>query len=328
MRTKWFWILTLATAVLAVLSCCMGKYPMSPAELWQILTGAGQESSAAGVFWQIRLPRVVLTMCSGAALALSGLVYQGIFRNPLASPDVLGVGSGCSVGAMLSILYFGGSALMGVLLPFAAGLAAVGAALALAALMKGGRVFGMVIAGIVVGALCNSLMMTLKYTADPNRDLPVIEYWMMGSFNGALWSDVFRTVPVMAVAAAGIFMLRRPLQILLLGDDEAASLGVSVRMVRLMAVVFATLLACAVTACAGLVAWIGLIVPHAVRILAGESFRDNLYQVMPAGAALLLGSDLLARCAFETELPVSILTTMFGAAALILFLIRQRRRSG
>lgn len=326
MRTKWFWAMTAALAVLSVTACCLGKYPLSLGQLWQILFG-GLSGSAAGVFWQIRLPRVILAIISGAALALAGLVYQVIFRNPLASPDVLGVGSGCSVGAMLSILYFGGSVPAGTLLPFAGGLAAVAAALGLSSLMRGSRIFGMVIAGIVVGALCNSLMMTLKYTADPNRELPVIEYWLMGSFGAVVWKDVMRALPVIAAAVFGIFLLRRPLQALMLGDDEAASLGVPVRAVRLTALILATLLCCAVIAGAGLIAWVGLIVPHAVRLLAGDRLRENLFQVLPAGALLLLGSDLLARCAFETELPVSILTTLFGAAALIVFLVRRRRAS-
>ena len=317
--------LALLLAVSFLLSCLWGRYPLSPADLWEILSGQAAGTMKANVFWNIRVARVCLAALCGAALSLAGFAYQGLFRNPLVSPDVLGVSGGASVGAICAILFSGGSLAALQVLSFAGGLATVALSLLLARAIGGNRYFNLILSGVILGALANAAIMAMKYMADPAQELAVIDYWLMGSFHLASWEKLRSAAPLILLAGAVLTLLRYRLKVLTLGDEEAASLGVAVGPVRLACIVCATVLTAASVSVSGIVSWVGLIVPHLVRTVLGEDFEANFFQSILWGAALLLLADTLARSLLPAEIPISILTSLMGAVFLAVFLIRRRR---
>lgn len=312
-------ILCLLLLLLIVFSLCIGRYPLTPAEIVAILTGNPPSAMAQTVLLSVRIPRILLVVVSGGALSLAGLVFQSLFQNPLASPDVLGVSSGCSVGAALAILA-GGNGLAMQLAPFSAGLLTVLLTAALARLMRGSRLFNLLIAGVVVSSLASAAIMALKTVADPNRQLPAIDFWMMGGFHNAGWEQVTVLLPLIAAPSLLLILLRWRLKILTLGEEEARALGVRTSLVRGLAVMAATLLVSTVVSAAGVVSWIGLIAPHAIRLYAGEDSAKTLPLSMVGGGILLLFADTLSRSLFPSELPVSILTSAIGAVFLVVLL--------
>ena len=325
MRKRSWLGLGLLLAVSFLLSCLWGRYPLSPADLWEILSGQAAGTMKANVFWNIRVARVCLAALCGAALSLAGFAYQGLFRNPLGSPDVLGVSGGASVGAICAILFSGGSLAALQVLSFAGGLATVALSLLLARAIGGNRYFNLILSGVILGALANAAIMAMKYMADPAQELAVIDYWLMGSFHLASWEKLRSAAPLILLAGAVLTLLRYRLKVLTLGDEEAASLGVAVGPVRLACIVCATVLTAASVSVSGIVSWVGLIVPHLVRTVLGEDFEANFFQSILWGAALLLLADTLARSLLPAEIPISILTSLMGAVFLAVFLIRRRR---
>ena len=259
-------------------------------------------------------------------MSLAGFAYQGLFRNPLVSPDVLGVSGGASVGAICAILFCGGSVAVLQLFSFAGGIITVALSLLLARAIGGNRYFNLIVSGIILGALANAAIMALKYMADPTQELAVIDYWLMGSFSLANWDKLRGAAPLILAAGAVLTLLRYRLKVLTLGDEEAASLGVAVVPVRLACVGCATVLVAASVSVSGIVSWVGLIVPHLVRSVLGDDFEANFFQSILCGASLLLLADTLARSLLPSEIPISILTSFIGAVFLALFLIRRQRR--
>ena len=233
---KRFWGTLALWAGMLVLSACLGRYSLSLADMGGILLGNPPSQTAAGVFWDIRLPRVMLTAVSGGALAVSGMVFQTVFSNPLVSPDVLGVASGCSVGAVLALL---------------CGILTVAFALFLSSFVRHNRVLGMVLAGIVVGSISSAVLMLLKFLADPEKQLASIEYWLMGSFqNISGWDEVSVVALLVIPAHLLLYGGRFRVKLLSLGDDQAQSLGIQPSRVRLLAVICATVLVAAVVSAA------------------------------------------------------------------------------
>lgn len=325
-KRAWFGLLFLLAASFLV-SCLCGRYALGPADLWEILSGQAAGSMRENVFWNIRVARTCVTALCGAALSLAGFAYQSLFRNPLVSPDVLGVSGGASVGAICAILFWGGSAAALQLFSFAGGIVTVALSLLLARAIGGNRYFNLIISGIILGALANAAIMALKYIADPTQQLAVIDYWLMGSFNLANWAK-FRLIALPMLAAGGaLVLLRYRLKVLTLGDEEAASLGVAVAPVRLTCIGCATVLVAASVSVSGIVSWVGLVVPHLVRTVLGDDFEANFFQSILCGASLLLLADTLARSLLPSEIPISILTSLIGAVFLGAFLIRRERGS-
>lgn len=319
-----FWILVFILMILVLISGSTGRYSLSLTDIFSILIGKSQNEMDKNLFYQIRLSRTFSALFAGAALSLAGQTYQTVFQNPLVSPDVLGVSSGCSIGAVLAILW-GSSFLTGAwLLTFCCGILTVFLSLLLAAAMGGNRRYTMLLSGIIIGALANSVIMTLKYTADPTRELPSIEYWLMGSFQNASWKSLNAVLPVMTSASLILYLLRWRIKILTMGDEEAQSLGIRVQAVRITALICATILVAAVVSTAGSVSWIGLIAPHIVRRMAGEDYAGHFFPTLLMGAILLLLADLFARSIFSAEIPISILTSFFGAVLLGIILWKKR----
>lgn len=324
MRKK-FWSMIVIWIGALVLSCCVGRYHLSVADIGRVLFGFADQEMMVNVFWKIRLPRTFFAATAGCALGLAGFIYQGMFQNPLVSPDVLGVSSGCSVGAVAAILFLGGNMVAVQALSFAGGFLVVVLSVALAYMMGGRRLYSLVLAGIILGALSNAVLMLLKYTADPERQLAVIEYWLMGSFHTVTWPDVRMTAGLVFPVCVLLFFLRWQLKILMLGSEEAVSLGVSVFFVRMAGILGATILTGAVVSVAGVISWVGLIIPHMVRLIFGERYEANFVQSIFCGSIFMLIADILARRISTAEIPISILTSFMGAIFLLLFLFMKRR---
>lgn len=307
--------------------CCVGRFPLSLEDIWKICTGTMEEAVKRDVFLKIRLPRLLFAGMTGAGLAVAGMVYQELFHNPLAAPDVLGVSGGAGAGAALAILLGAGSTgIQAFALSF--GLLAVFLALTLGKLMGRRNPVNLILAGIVVKALADAGLMALKYLADPLRQLPAIDYWLMGSFQTALWPQVRSVLPVMAVALLLLWLMRQLLFVLSLGEEEAESLGIPAGRLGLFLIVIATVLVAAGVSVTGQIAWAALIVPHMVRIFTGENLIKSFGSCALLGAALMMLTDTVARSVTASEIPISILTSGAGALFLLAVLFRYRRKGG
>ena len=282
------------------------------------LLGVRSHLSAAdsAILWQLRLPRVVLAMLVGAMLSAAGATYQGTFRNPLADPYLLGVAAGAGLGATIAIVYGGGSVLGGDLLPlaaFAGGAAAVTLAYALgrsAGVSRGPA--ALVLAGVTVTAFLTAVQ---TFVQQQHSDtLQAVYTWILGRLDTAGWHDVLLLLPYAGLSGVALLLHRRLLDVLALGDDEAASLGVNVGRVRLVLVAAATLGTAGAVAVSGLIGFLGIIVPHAVRLVAGGSYRIVLPLSIVVGAGFLVFADVIARTALSpAELPIGVVTAFFGA---------------
>ena len=296
----------------------LGRYPITPAAL---LAG---DAMAVRTFTVLRLPRAVMALIGGFGLGASGFVYQTVFRNPLASPDIIGVSSGASVGAAFAILFVSSGALSTTVCAFAGGLAAVFLSLGLAAAAPGRSKMSLVLAGIAVHALAQTLLMLLKL-ADPEKELASIEYWIMGSLAAVTRSRVWFPVPVVLVCCAAIFALHRQALLLSIEEGEARLLGVRVGAMRLLLLMLATMTVAAVVSVTGLISFVGLLAPHSARLLAGHNRRSACLLSGLLGSALLLAADTLAKTAASTELPVSIFTSLLGVPFLLYLILRPGR---
>ena len=319
----------LGLVALAVLAFAVGAYPVSLSDLIAALglkSGAAPVSDAAQtVIWQIRGPRVLGAMLVGTALATSGGAYQGLFRNPLVSPDILGVSSGAAFGAVLGI--FLGLPVIGIeAMSFVGGLVAVVLVYAIAAWISGrDATLALVLIGVVVGALLASGVALLKYLADPLNQLPAITFWLLGSLAAFNRSDLAVLAPTVVVALVPLALLRWRLDVLSLGDEEATALGVDVRLVRAAIIVGATLMTSVAVAVSGIVGWVGLLVPHLARLIVGPAFARLLPMTVVLGAGYLLAVDTVARTLGAVELPLGVLTAVIGTPVFLWLLARGRR---
>jgi len=324
------WGVAAAALLLALLAALgTGRFPVGLGDLLLLALGRGDAlpDAARTVLWNLRLPRILAALLVGAALAGAGAAFQAMFRNPLASPDLLGVSAGASLGAVAGIVL--DLPVAGVqLLAFGGGLAAVGAVLGVAGL-AGRRgddpVLVLVLAGIALGALLGAGIAMLKVFADPYSQLPAITFWLLGSLAGAARADILAAALAAVPALVVLLLLRWRLNLLTLGEDEARALGVSTAWLRLAAILAATFATAACTALAGSVGWVGLVVPHAARLLGGADLRRSLPLAMLLGAAFLLGVDTLARSAARVEIPLGVLTAVLGTP-LFLWLLAARGR--
>lgn len=327
-------VLVVALVVLAVvfvLALGLGRSSISPDVVAGILAhdlfGAPAAFADAQhtIVMSVRLPRVVAAMLAGAALSVAGAAYQGLFRNPMVSPDILGASAGASFGAALALLLGLGTQLV-QLSAFAMGFVAVAVTMALARGLSRGHasMLMLVLCGLVVGTLFQSFVSAVKYTADPDSKLPEITYWLMGSIAKVTWGDLAAmSVPVL-VGAAPILLVRWRLNTLAFGEDAAASLGVNVRLLRGVLVFCATLLTACVVAMAGVVGWVGLVVPHVARFLGGADNRVSVPLSLVVGAAFLLVVDTACRSLMASEIPLGILTSIIGAPFFVAVLARTR----
>lgn len=323
-RTRFIFILLFFISLLA--ACCIGRFPLTLEDIFTILLGTAEDAMKQDVLLKIRLPRLLFAGVSGAALAVSGMVYQELFHNPLVSPDVLGVSGGACVGAAGAILFGAGTAAVqaGAL---AGGVLAVLLSCLLSWLIGRRGGVSLLLAGIVIKALMDAVLMTIKYMADPSTHLPAIDYWLMGSFHTVRWAEVRLALPLILACLLLLWLLRYRIQVLSLGEEEAASLGLSVRRLKGLCILAATLTVAAAASVTGVVTWVGLIVPHGMRLIAGERIVKHFGLCALGGAVFLIWADTLARSLSAAEIPVSILTSLAGAVFLFALLtVRKYRR--
>lgn len=304
---RWYFAAALVlTGAAFAASLAVGRYPID----WAQLMADGMDRR---VFLTLRLPRTCMALLAGFALGVAGSVYQAVFQNPLAAPDIIGVSSGASVGAAAAILLFGGGVVLTALLAFAGGMVAVLVVLSLAGFARRQGVTGIVLAGIAVNALTESLLMLMKLTADPEKQLAAIEFWTMGSFADVTLQKLCGVLPLAVIGLAGLFLLHRQILLLGLSEDEARMLGVPVGMMRRVVLLLATLVTGVVVSVTGLISFIGLLAPHIARLLTRSSRFSTTVLSGIVGGALLLCADILARSIGSSEIPVSIITSLLGA---------------
>lgn len=296
--------------ILALIGLCAGKYPLSPEALV-----SGDEYQLK-IFYNLRLGRVITGVFGGFALGIAGYIFQIVFHNPLASPDIIGVASGASAGAAFGILFFGPAFAVSAC-AFAGALTAVVSAILLSMLDRAGQKGTIILSGVVVHALAQTVLMYLKIAADPERELASIEYWIMGSLNAVSTMSIRFHLPV-ALGCVGIAILfHRQLLLLSADETEAAMLGVNVNMMRFFILITATLMVSAVVSLTGLISFIGLIAPHCARLLTKRNDTKTMLLCGLIGGSVLCLADIFARSIAHTELPVSIFTSLIGAPFLI-----------
>ncbi|MFW5885832.1 MAG: FecCD family ABC transporter permease [Halanaerobium sp.] len=316
---------------LILISLLIGNYELGFSDLSlllsDLLSGEMKELFSNpdwSVVYYIRLPRILTVVLVGSALSISGAAYQNIFRNPLVSPDILGVSAGAGLGVALGLLYSSGSILYVYLIAFVTGTAAVALTYWLSQLADGKNTMFMVLSGIVVSSLANALISLLKYLADPMQNLPGIVFYLMGGFSRSGWQEFYLLLPVVLISLTVILFLRWQLNIFSLGEKEAAALGVDTEKIKLIVVIFSTVMVAAATAAAGQVSWIGLVIPHIARFIVGSKYKYYLPASALLGGLSLLLMDNLARTLSGAEIPISIITALIGAPFFAYLLITKK----
>lgn len=324
---------------LFLLSLTIGRYSVPPADVIRILVhrflvllGADRVFPMA-VTWtdamekaviSIRLPRIVIAMLVGCSLSAAGATFQGVFRNPMASPDILGASSGAAFGAALAIL-LGCSSRFVTVFAFLGSILTVALVFLIAQRAPGLRTFNLILAGIMVGSLFSAGTSYLKLVADPSNQLPAITYWLMGSLSGTRLSAILPVVIPMAIGILPLLLLRWRLNLLSLGDGEARALGVNTDLLRAVLILCATLITAASISVSGVIGWVGLVIPHLCRKLIGSDNRGLLPCSMLVGASFLLLTDDISRNLLTTEIPIGILTAVIGAPFFIWLLLRKEK---
>ncbi len=326
--------LAIALAVLAlglIVALTVGRYPVSLGELVDVLasrlTGrsAGTSPAVENVILLVRGPRVIAAALVGAALAVAGTAFQGLFRNPLVSPDILGASSGAALGAVIGIFFS-----LGVIgiesLAFAGGLAAVAAVYVIGSLLRArDPILVLVLTGVVVGALLGAGVGLVKYLADPYNQLPAMTFWLLGSLAATTVADLVPLGGPIAIGTIVLVALRWRMNVMSLPEEEARTLGVATGPLRIAIVAAATLVTSASVASSGIIGWVGLVVPHLARALVGPDFPRLLPTAALLGGGYLLFIDTLARTAAPVEIPLGILTAVIGTPFFIWLLAGMQR---
>lgn len=314
----------------ALFSFWIGYYPLTPRQVvLAFLSRLGYEGEilpqAVTIFWSIRLPRILSAVFIGASLSVAGAAYQGMFRNPLVSPDILGVSSGASLGAAFAIL--NGAPNWAVqAAAFAGGVAAVAASYLISRKSAHSHTLSLVLTGSMIMALCNAGVTMIKYVADPNDVLQQITFWLMGSLTKTDMDAFLWSFPPMAAGLAVILLLRWQLNLLTLEEEEARSLGIHIRRYRLLFIAASTLLSAAAVCLGGLIGWVGLMIPHLARALVGVGYGRLIPASAMLGAGYLVLMDDLARSLLSMELPLGVVTSIMGAPFFVYLIIKKKER--
>ncbi|MDZ4103534.1 MAG: iron ABC transporter permease [Hydrogenophaga sp.] len=329
MRGGAFWaVVVLLAGVLVAFT--QGRTPIAWTDLWQLVWSVLQGTPAPNeqtqtIVWQIRGPRVLAALAVGGALAVAGAAFQGLFRNPLVSPDILGASAGAALGAVLGIYFSIG--VFGIqMAAFAGGLLAVALVYGVGSTVRhGDPVMVLLLAGIVIGSLLGAGIGMVKVLADPYNQLPAMTFWLLGSLSATHVDDLPALIAPVALGTVVLLLLRWRMDVMSLPEEEARSLGARTTALRLLIVAAATLVTAASVAAAGIVGWVGLVVPHLARFLVGPSFVRLLPTSAVLGGGLLLFIDTLARTLATVEIPLGILTALIGSPFFILLLRRTSR---
>ena len=332
-----FWIkalLLLALVAMILLSFAWGRYAISPQELIQgihnhffnsdVLLVNEEVARIDKVIFNVRFPRILLVVLVGAALSVAGASYQGMFKNPLVSPDILGSSAGASFGACIALL-FNMPNYMVQFFAFAGGMIAVGMAVWLTRIVKYDAILGLVLGGILVSTLFQSGTSLIKYVADAQDKLPEITFWLMGSFSSVNKTDLFTVIIPMICGFAILLLQSWKLNVLSFGDEEARAMGISTRNVRLSVIFASTLLTSLSVAVSGIIGYVGLVIPHLARAIVGPNYKVLLPTSMFVGATFLLIIDNISRLVTDIGIPIGILTSILGVPFFIIIFRRQMK---
>lgn len=311
-------------------SFLVGRYPVEPSTVYDIIRSSilslpsRWDGTLVTVVMEVRLPRILAALLVGGALSISGASYQTLFKNPMVSPDILGVSAGAGFGAALTMLW-GCSWWQTQLSAFLCGTLAVVAAYLISRLFGRQNLTILVLGGVVVSSLFQALLSIVKTLADPDDALPSITFWLMGSLGKADNQDVLVLLPATILSLCLLFFFRHQINTLAAGEEEAASMGVNVPLVKLVVIVASTLLTvCSVSIC-GIIGWIGMVVPHIARLLVGASYSKLASTSFLIGGLFLLGIDNLIRGSLGVDLPLGVVTALVGTPAFVLLLSRTRK---
>ena len=314
--------------VVSFMGVCVGRYSMNPLDVIRSvadrITGAEpRDPNMDIIFFNIRVPRVLAAILIGSALSISGAVYQSVFKNPLVSPDILGVSNGACVGAALAII-LGAGILFQQVLAFVGGIIAVLLAIAIPRLMKNDSNLMLVLSGTIVSAFMCSILGIIKFVADEDTELSAIIYWQMGSLSGIKMREVASIFPVIFLCGLAMVLLSWRLNILSLGETEAKSLGVNLKLLRGLCIAGASMMTAASVCLSGTISWLGLIIPHLGRLLVGSDNTKLIPATILLGSVFMLIIDTIARTLTSLEIPLSILTGLIGAPIYAWLLYKQK----
>lgn len=331
----WAVMLTLLGCLIfaCILSTMLGRYPISLKELWGIawskLPFADVEPfwtpTQEALFLNHRIPRILLSCMVGCCLSTAGACYQGVFQNPMAAPDILGASSGAALGASLAIILgYMNFVVSGFAFVFSLGTVAL--VIFVGNHARGNRVVGLILAGVMISSLVSSCSSFLKLIADTEEQLPAITYWLMGSFNGADMNDIKLAAIPMVIGLVPIFTLRWRINILSLGDEEARTLGINAKRLRVIIIICSALITAASVAVSGIIGWVGLVIPHMARRMVGNDYKKLIPATMLFGAIFMLLVDNICRNMWATDLPIGILTSFVGAPFFLYLITKEGDR--
>lgn len=330
--TAFFITLSVLFVVVFFVSFAVGRYSVNVFTAIKILfskifpIAQTWEASEEVVILRIRLPRIIAAVFIGAALAVSGLVYQGLFQNPMVSPDILGASSGAGFGAALAILLKLNA--FGITISsFLGGLLAVAIVLLIASRVKGIKLLSLVLSGIMISSLFNSLISLLKLTADTDNTLPQITYFLMGSLTSIKMSDLHFLLPIIILSFIPLVCIRWKLNVMTQGEEAARSLGINTTAIKYITIISSTLMSASTVAIAGQIGWVGLVIPHLVRMCVGCDYRKTIFASALMGGTFLLLVDTVARNMSAMEIPLGILTSFIGAPFFLYLIVREGRKS-
>ena len=325
-KTLLFLLLSaLSFIVVFMLALMVGKYNIST----QVFFKAAFTTDEAyqiprSIIINLRLPRTIVAGLAGIALSLSGLLYQEIFQNKLTSPDLLGVSSGSAVGAAIAII-LGLSSVMVSIFAFTMGIVTVIITILISKLFKNGSSITLILAGIIVGGFMSAALSMVKYFADPTTTLTTITYWLMGSFENSTMNIVFTMLPVVIVSCVVLLILSWRINVVALGPEEAQTKGINYKVYKYLIIGIATLLTAITVAFSGTISWVGLVIPHAVRLISGRDTRRSIPLCITFGGLFMIIVDILSRTFTKAEIPLSAVTGLLGTIIFVIILVSKRR---
>ena len=315
-----------------IISVTLGRYSISIQDLITLVLCKikGIESNLPvnieTVFFSVRLPRIIAAMLIGAALSVAGASYQGVFKNPMVSPDILGASAGAGFGAALGILF--SFNIIGIqIISFVFGIVSVTLTYLISSIIgrRSNAILTLILSGMVISTLFQSFLSLIKYVADPTSKLPAITFWLMGSLSSINYKDLMLLIFPIVLGSIPMILLRWKLNVLSFGEEEAKSMGIDTSKIRFIVILSSTIMTSAVVSVSGMIGWIGLVIPHLSRMLVGPNYKKLIPTSMVIGACFLLMVDNLSRSLFSMELPIGILTSMIGAPFFIYLLMSGKK---
>lgn len=302
----------------------VGKYSMSVSDFFKaVFTNDSAFDTQRSIIVNLRLPRTIIAGLSGIALSISGLLYQEVFQNKLTSPDLLGVSSGASVGAAIAILLGLSSAFISIF-AFLAGVITVLITIFISKIFKNGS-FTLILAGIIVGGFMSAVLSLVKYFSDPTTTLSTITYWLMGSFENASMNQVYILLPLVGIPVAIVLAISFRLNVVGLGYEDAKTKGIPYNFYKYLCIGIATLLTASTVAFSGVISWIGLVIPHLVRLIVGRDTRRTIPLCITFGGVFMIVVDIISRSFTNQEIPLSAITGILGTVIFVIILIIKRR---